>query len=144
MSHPCAIDGALAPITLTTTDVHRLDALLATRVGVAYRAESRRLRGELRRASVIPSREAPLELVTMNSRLVYADVDTHETHEITLVYPWRATERCAVSVFSPIGTALLGLRVGDSIAWTLDDGSVKVLRVSALLYQPEAAGHWHL
>jgi hypothetical protein len=35
-------------------------------------------------------------------------------------------------------------RVGESIAWTLEDESVKVLRVLALLYQPEAAGHWHL
>lgn len=144
MSHPCSTRAALAPITLTTSDVHRLDGLLSSRVGMAYRAESRRLRGELRRARVIPSDDTPPDLVTMSSRLVYANLVTRESHEITLVYPWRATERGTLSVFSPVGTALLGLRVGESIVWTLDDGSMKVLRVLTLLYQPEAAGHWHL
>jgi regulator of nucleoside diphosphate kinase len=80
----------------------------------------------------------------MNSRVIYEDVDARETKEVTIVYPWRAAERSALSVFSPLGTALLGLRVGESIAWTLDDESVKVLRVLALPYHPEAAGHWHL
>ncbi|MEG2830507.1 MAG: GreA/GreB family elongation factor, partial [Edwardsiella sp. (in: enterobacteria)] len=40
----------------------------------------------------------------------------------------------------PIGAALLGLRVGDAIRWTLPNGNQTHIEVLALLYQPEAAG----
>ena len=134
----------LPPITLTGPDAKRLSALLSTRVGEAYRAEARRLRDELRRATVVPASTVPSRLVTMNSTLIYGDVETRETKKVTIVYPWRASERSAVNVLSPIGTALLGLQAGDEIAWTLDDRSTKLLRVLSVLYQPEAAGDWHL
>jgi regulator of nucleoside diphosphate kinase len=38
---------------------------------------------------------------------------------------------------------MLGYRVGDTFAWTVPDG-VRKLQVVALLYQPEAAGDYHL
>ena len=82
------------------------------------------------------------DVVTMNSTVTYEVAGAATTR--SLVYPWRAHERGTTSVLSEAGTALLGLRVGDAISWTRDDGSVKVLRVLALPYQPEAAGHWHL
>jgi regulator of nucleoside diphosphate kinase len=135
---------ALPPITLTDTDQRRLRALLDTRVGVAYRAEARRLRDELRRATVVPPESISSEIVTMNSIVIYADVEARQTRRATLVYPWRGAERLALSVFTPVGTALLGLGVGERIAWRLDDQAVKILRVLALVYQPEAAGDWHL
>jgi len=42
-----------------------------------------------------------------------------------------------VSVLAPIGTALLGLSVGQAIAWDFPDGSRRRLRVDELLHQPE-------
>jgi regulator of nucleoside diphosphate kinase len=134
----------LPPITLTSSDSTRLSALIATKVGLAYPAEARRLRGELRRARLVQSYAVPPNLVTMSSKVIYADVDTRETKEVTIVYPWSARQPSAVSILSPVGTALLGLTAGDAIAWTLDDASVKRLRVLAVPYQPEAAGHWYL
>ncbi|MBX3227928.1 MAG: nucleoside diphosphate kinase regulator [Labilithrix sp.] len=132
------------PITLTEPDVGRLGSLLCTRVGLAYRSEARRLRGELRRARVVRAMSVPPDVVTMNSTVCFEDVGAGASRSATLVYPWRAHERSTVNVLSPLGTVLLGLRVGDLVAWTLDDGAAKVLRVIALPYQPEAAGHWHL
>ena len=43
-----------------------------------------------------------------------------------------------------VGTALLGVRIGDGIEWILDDLTRRTLRVLAVPYQPEAVGHWHL
>lgn len=125
-------DGAA--LLVTRLDKERLSSLLSTRVGLAYRSEASRLRGELRRANVIAPESAPADLVTMNSTVVCED-DRGRAKEITLVYPWRQHEGGVVSVLSNVGMALLGRRVGDTCA---------ELRIVALRYQPEAAGHWHL
>jgi len=44
---------------------------------------------------------------------------------------------------SPIGAAILGYAAGDTIERTVPDGVRKIL-IEAVLYQPEAAGHYHL
>lgn len=125
-------------------DVKRLTALLMTRVGMAYRVEARTLLRELRRAHVVGPTSLPSDVVTMNSVVSFDDLDEEESRTVTLVYPWRAHERNALSVLSPLGTALLGLRAGGTVAWTFADGSVKRLRVRDVTYQPEAEGDWHL
>ena len=62
----------------------------------------------------------------------------------TLVFPVNADiEHDKISVVAPIGTAMLGHRVGDEFSWEVPAGSVR-LRVEEVLYQPEAAGHYHL
>src|SRR5688500_6441536 len=123
---------------MTHLDVRRLSSLLTTRVGLAYREEARRLRAELRRATVIASQAAPPDLVTMNSTVLYAEGDAMP-REVTIVYPWRANERGVVSVLSRIGLVLLGRRIG--LRPRDDEPAVRVLE---LRYQPEAAGDWHL
>ncbi|MFO0653440.1 MAG: GreA/GreB family elongation factor [Polyangiales bacterium] len=79
----------------------------------------------------------------MNSRVRF-EVGGARRIDRTLVYPWDADELTGrLSVLSPLGSALLGLKVGDTIAWSLPDGTAVDVRVIALLYQPEAAGdHW--
>jgi len=113
-------------------------------VGLAYRVEGRKLRRALHRAVVVRPTSVPFDVVTMNSTVDYEDVRVGCARRVTLVYPWRAHEPSTVSVLSSVGTALLGLRAGDSVSWTFDDGSLKVFRILGLRYQPEAAGHWHL
>ena len=60
-------------------------------------------------------------------------------HHLTLVYPPDAAAG-RVSVFAPIGAALLGLSVGQSIDWTGPDDRPLRIRVATISYQPEAAG----
>ncbi len=48
-----------------------------------------------------------------------------------------------ISILAPIGTALLGYKVGDIIEWKVPRGMAK-LEVKEILYQPEAAGDYHL
>jgi regulator of nucleoside diphosphate kinase len=60
--------------------------------------------------------------------------------ELTLVYPDDAhITHGAVSVLAPVGSALLGLSVGQSIEWPLPGGRKMNLRVLEVTYQPEAA-----
>jgi regulator of nucleoside diphosphate kinase len=60
---------------------------------------------------------------------------------MTLVFPRDADGSAdKVSILAPVGSALLGLRFGDSIEWPIPGGRTIRLRVLSIQYQPEAAG----
>lgn len=125
-------------ILLSSFDKERLEKLL-TRVGP--RPDLDALREEIDRAEVVEPSEMPANRVTMNSRVRFVDEETSEENEITLVFPGHADiERNCISVLAPVGSALLGLSVGDSIEWPLPNSRKRHLRVIAIAYQPEAAG----
>jgi regulator of nucleoside diphosphate kinase len=70
-------------------------------------------------------------------------LDTDEIETYTLVYPQDAdVSRQRLSVFAPVGTALLGYRQGDVIEWTVPAG-LRRLKVEEVLSQPEYAGVHH-
>ncbi|STE08271.1 regulator of nucleoside diphosphate kinase [Escherichia coli] len=84
-------------------------------------------------------------LVTMNSRVKFRNLSDGEVRVRTLVYPAKMTDsNTQLSVMAPVGAALLGLRVGDSIHWELPGGVATHLEVLELEYQPEAAGDYLL
>ena len=92
---------------------------------------------ELELAIVVPSDRIPKDVVTMNSRLIYVDESTGQTREVELVYPSEADPVAGrISVLAPVGCALLGLSVGQSIDWNLPSGQVHRLRVERILSQP--------
>jgi regulator of nucleoside diphosphate kinase len=99
-----------------------------------------KLDGELRRAQIVPPEDVPRDVVTMNSKVVLYDLDTDEREIFTLVYPWHAdAENNRVSVLAPIGTALIGARVGDVVQWPVPAGTLR-FRVEELVFQPESEG----
>ena len=59
------------------------------------------------------------------------------------MYPQDAGGEGCVSVLAPVGTALLGLSVGQHIDWTGPNGKVLKLTLLAVEYQPEAAGEYN-
>ncbi len=97
------------------------------------------LKSELENAVVIDPDSVPPGVVTMGSRVRFEDQSSGEIREVTIVFPENANaSEGKVSVLAPVGTALLGLSVGQSILWPFPDGSTRNLHVVALLYQPEA------
>jgi regulator of nucleoside diphosphate kinase len=130
----------LPPIYLTQGDMDRLLALVDAYPGQRFE----RLEAELLRANVVPRERIPPDVVTMNSRIVFENEVTGERREVTLVYPGGADiDAGKISVLVPVGTALLGLRVGQSIDWELPGGKKHRYRIAAVPYQPEAAGEPH-
>src|SRR5688500_18499950 len=98
------------------------------------------LEGELSRARVVPAGKVPADVVTLNSVVRLRDLDSAVTEEYELVYPEDADiTRHRVSVLAPIGTAILGYRLGDVTEWPVPAGRRR-LRVEEVLYQPERAG----
>jgi regulator of nucleoside diphosphate kinase len=128
----------LPRITLSRFDFERLERLLEK---VGRRPDLDALREELGRAEIVEPAQVPPTLVTMNSVVRFVDDESRRESEVTLVFPAHAdTERNRISVLAPVGSALLGLSVGDSIDWPLPNGRTRRLRVMGVTYQPEAAG----
>jgi regulator of nucleoside diphosphate kinase len=127
-------------IIITDRDLQRLLSLLDHTSSAA--AES--LDAELQRATVVRHTEVPADVVTMNSDVVYEDLQTNTRRTVRVVFPKDAdASKGWVSVLAPIGSALLGLKVGQEIDWKLPTGNRRV-RVVEVRYQPEAAGDYDL
>jgi len=129
-------------IYITQQDMKRLRPLIE---GVKNsRDDLRGLQVELENARVVAPIDVPPDVITMNSKARLRDLDTGEEMIFTLAFPGNASiEDDRISVVAPIGTAMLGHRVGDEFEWEVPAGSVR-LRVEEVMYQPEAAGHYHL
>jgi regulator of nucleoside diphosphate kinase len=94
---------------------------------------------ELERAELVPASEVSHEIVTMNSRVRIMDPETGESRTVTLVYPGEEDSlRGKVPVFTPLGTALLGLPEGARMDWRTLDGRRKAVPVLEVEYQPES------
>ena len=91
------------------------------------------LDNELGRAKIVRNTELPVDVVAMDSRVTFIDLDTAEESTVTLVYPANANiEQMRISILSPVGTALIGLRVGGKIDWPLPNGKIRHLQVVAV------------
>ena len=96
------------------------------------------LRRELERAVVVSSAAVPPDVATMNSRVSYTDDCDGLTRTVSLAYPAEADAAAGkVSILEPVGLALLGLSVGQSIEWDFPDGSRRRLTLNQVQYQPE-------
>ena len=131
------------PITLSSLDLDRIEALLAAIPSSAL-ADKAELQAELDRADVLPPDEVPPTVVTMNSTVKFSIAETNKEFCLTLVYP-RDMDGSAdrISIFAPVGSALLGLSVGDQLAWPAPGGKAMTVRVTEVIYQPERAGELH-
>jgi len=123
-------------LIVTKTDFEKLSSLIRT----ATSDVAELLDEELSRASVVSDNELPEDVVSMNSTVRFQDLDTGGETVVTLVYPHEAKiEENKISIFAPVGSALIGLRVGQVIQWPIPNGKEKRLRVISVLYQPESA-----
>ena len=98
---------------------------------------------ELDRAEAMKPQEIPDDVITMNSTFRLRDIDTHQEAVYTLVFPGDADSASGkISILAPIGTAVLGYKIGDMIEWEVPAGR-KRFKVEQIMYQPEAAGDYH-
>ncbi|WP_425613466.1 nucleoside diphosphate kinase regulator [Anatilimnocola sp. NA78] len=112
-------------ILISTADRERLlrlidSARLDLRISTASIAS---LEGELARADIVEAAELPSDVVTMGSTIWFRDLETDEVEQYTLVIPAEAdVMRDRISILAPIGTALLGYRLGDVVEWRVPSG----------------------
>jgi len=127
-------------IIVSSLDAERLEILLDA-LPPAEAATHDGLLDELGRAEIVAPQDMPPGVVTMNSTVRF-EIDTpREELRLTLAYPRdMANTTDAISILTPVGTALLGLSVGDAIDWPRPDGQLARVRILEVLYQPEQAG----
>lgn len=129
-------------IYITRADMTRLRSLIESAKN--GRDDLTSLRGELDHARLVEPGDIPADVITMNSQAQLRDLETSEVMTFTLVFPENASiEHDRISVLAPIGTAMLGQREGEEFEWEVPAGRVR-LKVVRVLYQPEAAKHYHL
>lgn len=134
--------NTMPPITMSSLDFQRLERLLESDA-VQRLPGIDALGAEIDRANVVKPQEVPPDVVTMNSTIRFRDDSNGQEFELTLVYPQDAGQPHTISVLAPVGSALLGLSVGQSIAWQVPGGRELDLRVLAVVNQPEAMGEYH-
>ena len=126
-------------IQVTHSDLERLRALVDQNQAGRDAALAEALDAELDRAVEVPDDKVPPDVVTMNSRVVFQEGASGARREVVLVFPSHAdVKEGRLSVLAPIGSALIGLSIGQEIDWKLPDGREVVLRILAVEQPPRA------
>lgn len=92
---------------------------------------------------VVRSRDVASNVVTMYSQVELLDAHTHRRQKLTICFPGDAEPAAGyVSVLSPVGLSLIGLREGEIARWLTPSGEECSAEVASILYQPESSGDY--
>jgi regulator of nucleoside diphosphate kinase len=95
---------------------------------------------ELERAETVTAGKLPRDVATMNAQVAFRDEATGEEHTVQLVFPKEADMALGkISVLTPIGAALIGMRAGAAIDWPNRHGECRRLRITGVI-QPAREG----
>jgi regulator of nucleoside diphosphate kinase len=133
-------------IFITKADKAKLKEIIEAELKSSHMLDKsmKKLDEEINNAHVVDTDKIPRDVITMNSRVVLHLNDEDKDIEASLVYPedadWSAGK---LSILSPIGTAILGYREGDSVEWEVPSGKTEI-KIKKVIYQPEASGDYQL
>lgn len=143
MKQQRAFDSSSPPIVIDAALYERLHAAAETAAHDAPDVAERLLE-EIERAEIVTSDAMPADVVSIGSIVTYRDVETGSTRTIELAWPGDADPRQQrFSVVSPIGAALIGLSIGQTMNWQVHEGErrrLTVLNVSTRERMPTAPG----
>jgi len=122
-------DQARPPIQMSESDADRLSELAAT-VEARLPEVAGMLLDEIERAQIVAAAAMPQDVIRMHSTVAFADDGSGRQRTIQLVYPAEADiDQGRVSILTPVGAGLIGLRTGQSISWPDRNGHVRLLRI---------------
>jgi len=94
---------------------------------------------------VVGHDEVPAGVVTMNSSVHCREQSSGKDYHLTLVYPKDANaDEGKISILAPVGSALLGLQVGQHIDWPAPGGKTLKLKLLKVEGQPKDGGAFSL
>lgn len=94
---------------------------------------------ELQRAVILEPGEAPDDLIRLSSLVRFTEAPRDAQRAAQIVGPFEAADRSRISVVTPVGAALIGLKAGDSFPWISRAGELRVLRVDGVAADPAEA-----
>jgi regulator of nucleoside diphosphate kinase len=111
---------------LTTDDFQILNSYLrgVTSVMNFDQANAGLLKEELKKAIIVKNDKLPENVIRLNSRVVVKEHSADRLIELELVIPEKANiSEKKISVFAPLGTALIGFSQGQKVIWDLPAGT---------------------
>lgn len=118
-------------------DLDRLDTIIGT-LGEKDSSIKKRLIQKLDQADILESKDIPPTIVTLNSTVIFRLSNTREPLRMTLTLPSRKPQPDdSISILTPTGIALIGLREGSDTTFNLMNGDTVTLWVDEIVYQPE-------
>ena len=121
--------SAKPELTVSSEDYARLYSLLES---MPDSETADQLIDELERAVVVEKAELPPNVVAMHSKVTFTVLSTKRTFTYKLVYPQETTDENTLSVLTPVGSALLGLSVGQEIEWPLGGQKMSLVRLDSV------------
>ncbi|MBY8245537.1 nucleoside diphosphate kinase regulator [Vibrio fluvialis] len=125
-------------IVVSTLDMDRISALLEQMPKLSPELE--KLEDELDRATIKEPQEMPDNVVSMNSTVRFKFMGKEEIIQKNLVYPNEVKSNDDISIFAPVGSALLGLAAGQTLTWPMPGGAEKTIEILEVVHQPEREG----
>ena len=137
------VKDARPHIVMSSRDAERLEALLDSLPKSAFPGKED-LESELERAEIVEPNKVPPTVITMNSTVKFRVESSSQQFTLTLVYPKDMDSSSdKISILAPVGSALIGLAVGDTIEWPKPGGGMLQVYVEEVIYQPERSGEYH-
>jgi regulator of nucleoside diphosphate kinase len=129
-------DQSSNKVVLSEEDFRLLSALTENVSAQGHKQEGT-LTYEIARATVLPESKMPSDVVRLGARVKVKDVDSNREMQFSIVLPQFAdVKQQKISVLTPMGSALIGLSVGDRIAWKMPAG-IRNLEVLEAIFEPE-------
>jgi len=132
----------MSSVVLSVYDYQRLSLLVQKYKDSPFRERLalNSLEQKLDRAVLLPPELIPPNVVTLYSTVRVTDLVTRKSYQFTLVFPKETAKgKHRISIFAPIGIALLGERVASEVECQAPERKVR-LRIDELVFQPEAVG----
>lgn len=126
---------------ITIIDYKRITQLMLTSSLIGKLSD---LEQKLHLSSIIDSKQAPKDLVTMNSEVLFEDIESKESRSVSLVYNFSPKYEGQISVLSSLGAALLGMRINEVKVYRNNDGKFREIQVKKIFFQPESSGQFEL
>jgi regulator of nucleoside diphosphate kinase len=118
------------PLIISHDDFQKISSLIL----IAESEIGNLLEEELGRAKIVSSDQLPKDVVSIDSEVTFLDLDSQKERTLTLTYPHAADIQAnRVSVLAPMGAALIGLRVGQTIDWPVPDNKVRRIKVVSVV-----------
>lgn len=98
------------------------------------------LLGEIARATIYEAERIPSDVVTMHATVEFTDEASGANRTVQLVYPKTADISAGrISILTPVGAGLIGLREGQSILWPDREGHERRLTIVKVTQAPRDA-----
>ncbi len=126
------------PIYISNIDINRISAMLDKMPTVAE--DLKKLEEALDSAIVLEPDAIPDSVVRMNSTVEFKFSGDEKVLTRTLVYPQDLKSSSDISIFTPVGSALIGLIVGQKLEWAMPNKQVKTVEILSVTFLAEKSG----